>query len=374
MADAVKSVAEFDRMTSNPFPGRMTDFRSRFPEWSVDAFLLFNINNIRYLTGFSGSEGVLCVGPRGRAHLLVDGRYTTQARKETSGLELVHMTDSVDSITTLLVQENAGVVGFEDASLNVQLYRRIKGKNKRLKFKPLSEEIDLLRARKDESEVACIRKAAHIAADALKSVLPIIKAGVSERDIALELEYRMRKGGADKVAFDTIVASGPRGALPHARAGAGKLKSGEAVVIDYGAVYKGYHSDETCTFFIERVESDLKEVYGLVKEAHDRAIEAVVVGRSCRDVDLIARDLIAQKGFGRHFTHGTGHGVGLDIHEAPRISYKSEQLLEAGMVLTIEPGVYLPGKWGIRIEDTIWVTRGKTVVLTKVPKELTILG
>ncbi len=361
-------------MTSNPFPGRMADFRSHFPEWSVDSFLFFNMDNIRYLTGFSGSEGVLYFGPRGRAHLLIDGRYTTQARKETSGLELVLMTDSVDSITALLAHENASVVGFEDASLNVQLYRRIKGKNKRLKFKPLSGDIDLLRALKDEHEVACIRKAAVIAADALKSVFPIIRAGVAERDIALELEYRMRKGGADKVAFDTIVASGPRGALPHARAGARKFKSGDAVVIDYGAVYKGYHSDETCTFFIERVESDLKEVYGLVKEAHDRAIEAVAVGRSCRDIDLTARNLIAHKGWGRHFTHGTGHGVGLDIHEAPRISYKSEQLLEAGMVLTIEPGVYLPGKWGIRIEDTIWVTRGKTEVLTKVPKELTILG
>jgi len=236
-------------MTSNPFPGRMADFRLRFPEWSVDSFLFFNMNNIRYLTGFSGSEGILYVGPRGQAHLLVDGRYTTQARKETSGLELVHMTDSVDSITILLAHENASVVGFEDTSLNVQLYRRIKGKNKRLKFKPLSGEIDLLRALKDEHEVACIRKAAVIAADALESVFPIIRAGVSERDIALELEYRMRKGGADKVAFDTIVASGPRGALPHARAGARKFKPGDAVVIDYGAVYKGYHSDETCTFF-----------------------------------------------------------------------------------------------------------------------------
>jgi Xaa-Pro aminopeptidase len=146
------------------------------------------------------------------------------------------------------------------------------------------------------------------------------------------------------------------------------------VVIDYGAVYRGYHSDETCTFFIERVESDLKAVYGLVKEAHDQAIAAVAVGRSCREIDLVARDLISQRGWGSHFTHGTGHGVGLDVHEAPRISFKSEQLLEAGMVLTIEPGIYLPGKWGIRIEDTIRVTRGKAEILTKVPKELTVLG
>jgi len=361
-------------MTPNPFPGRRADLRSHFHEWSVDSFMFFDMNNICYLTGFTGSEGVLCVGPGEKAHLLVDGRYTTQAKKETSGLNLIHITDSVNGMATLLAHENARTVGFEDAKLNVQLYRRIKGKNKGIKFKPLSGEIDLLRALKDDHEVGCIRKAAHIAANALSSLLPTIKAGVSERDIALELEYRIRKGGADKVAFETIVASGPRGALPHARAGSRKVKSGDAVVIDYGAVYKGYHSDETCTFFIERVESDLKEVYGLVKEAHDRAIAAVTVGISCREVDLTARDLIAEKGWGRHFTHGTGHGVGLDIHEAPQVSFKSGQLLEAGMVLTIEPGIYLPGKWGVRIEDTIWVTRGKTEVLTKIPKELTVLG
>lgn len=361
-------------MTQNPFPGRIADLRSHFPEWSVDSFLFFNMNNIRYLTGFSGSEGILFVGPWGKNHLLVDGRYTTQAKNETSDLEVVHMVDSVDGMATLLAHENASVIGFEDASLSVQLYHRIKGKNRGIKFKPLSGEIDFLRAFKDDQEVMYIRKASDIAAKALNSVLPIIRAGVSERDIALELEYRMRKGGADKVAFDTIVASGPRGALPHARAGSRKFKSGDAVVIDYGAVYKGYHSDETCTFFIERVESDLKEVYGLVKEAHDRAIEAVAVGRSCRDVDLVARDLISRKGWGHHFTHGTGHGVGLDIHEAPRISYKSDQLLGAGMILTIEPGIYLSGKWGIRIEDTIWMAGGKTEILTKVSKELTILG
>lgn len=361
-------------MTQNLFLGRIADLRSHFIEWGIDSFLFFNMNNIRYLTGFSGSEGVLFVGPRDKAHLLVDGRYTTQAGRETTGLDLVHMTDSVDNIAALLTHEQSGVIGFEDVFLNVQLYGRIKAKNRGIKFKPLSGKIDLLRALKDNHEITCIRKAANIAANALHAVLPIIRAGISERDIALELEYRMRKGGADKVAFDTIVASGPRGALPHARAGSRKLKAGDTVVMDYGAVYKGYHSDETCTFFIERVESGLKEVYGLVKEAHDRAISAVSIGRSCREIDLAARDLIAQKGWDRYFTHGTGHGVGLDIHEAPRVTFKSEQLLEAGMVLTIEPGIYLPGKWGIRIEDTIWVTGGKAEILTKVPKELTVLG
>jgi Xaa-Pro aminopeptidase len=361
-------------MTPKRISARIESVRTRFAEWGIDAFLFFDMNNIRYLTGFSGSDGVFLIGPGEKTRLLVDGRYTTQARKETTGLDLVHMTDKVESITALLADKAVQSVGFEDAFLSVQFYRLLKGKNKGIKFKPLAGEIDLLRALKDDHEISCIQKAAEIAACALNSILPLIRPGICERDVALELEYRMRKGGADKVAFDTILASGPNGALPHARAGARKFKSGDAVVIDYGAVYRGYCSDETCTFFIERVESDLKEVYGLVKEAHDRAIEAVVVGRSCREIDLTARDLISQKGWGSHFTHGTGHGVGLDVHEAPRISSKSEQMLEAGMVLTIEPGIYLPGKWGIRIEDTIRVTRGKAEILTKVSKELTVLG
>lgn len=361
-------------MTPKGFPDRIEHLRSRFAAWGIDAFLFFDLNNIRYLTGFSGSEGALLIGPGEKTRLLVDGRYTTQAGKETKGLDLVHMTDKATTVTSLLADKTARIVGFEDAFISVQLHREVKGKSKGLKWMPLSGEIDLLRAIKDDQEISCIRKAADIAARALNAVLPMIRPGTSERDVALELEYRMRKGGAEKAAFDTIVASGPSGSLPHARAGTRKFAAGDAVVIDYGAVYQGYHSDETCTFFIERVESDLKEVYGLVKEAHDRAIEAVVAGRSCREIDQAARDLISQKGWGSHFTHGTGHGVGLDVHEAPRISFKSEQKVEAGMVLTIEPGIYLPGKWGIRIEDTIKVTRGKAEILTKVPKELTVLG
>lgn len=361
-------------MTAKLISARLERVRSRFTEWGIDAMLFFDMNNIRYMTGFSGSEGVLLIGPGEKTRLLVDGRYTTQARKETMGLDLVHMTDKVDTIATLLADKTARIVGFEDAFLSVQFHCLLKGKSKGVKFKPLAAEIDLLRALKSEREISCIRKAAEIAACALHSVLPLVRPGNCERDVALELEYRMRKAGADKVAFDTILASGPNGSLPHAKAGVRKFKSGDAVVIDYGAVYQGYCSDETCTFFIERVESDLKEVYGLVKEAHDRAIEAVVAGRSCREIDLAARELIAQRGWGSYFTHGTGHGVGLDVHEAPRVSFKSEQRLETGMVLTIEPGIYLPGKWGIRIEDTIRVTRGKAEILTKVPKELTVLG
>jgi len=361
-------------MTKKRFPARIEHVRSQFGCWGIDAFLFFDLKNIRYLTGFSGSDGVLLIGPDDRTRLLVDGRYVTQAKSETRGLELVHMADKVATITSLLADQNAHVVGFEESVLSVRLYRLLKAKNRRVKFKALFSEIDLLRAHKSDQEIICIRKAADIAACALQSVLPVIRSGICEQDIALELEYRMRKEGAEGISFDTIVASGANAALPHASPGPRKLVPGDALVIDYGAVYQGYHSDETCTFFIERVESDLKAVYGLVKEAHDRAIEAVVDGRCCGEVDRVARDLISERGWGDYFGHGTGHGVGLEIHEAPKISVKSEQRLEKGMVVTIEPGIYLPGKWGIRIEDTIRVTSGKAEILTKVPKELTVLG
>jgi len=353
---------------------RLTRLRSQFPAWSLDAFLITDLNNIRYLTGFSGSDGVLIIGPGDHFHLCIDGRYTTQAKRETAGVELIHMTDHVDAITSVLHKKSHGVVGFEDSSMTVNLYEKLKKKNEHVTFREMSPALELLRAGKTEEELTCIQKAAHIAGDALEDILPSIRAGICEKDIALELEYQMRKQGAEKAAFEIIAASGENSALPHARAGLRKIAPGDTLVIDYGAVYKGYHSDETCTFFIEKVESDLRKVYGLVKESHDRAIEAVCAGVPAAEIDRIARDIITEKGWGSHFTHGTGHGVGLSVHEAPRISAKAEQTLTEGMVITIEPGIYLPSHWGIRIEDTVCVTSGQAKILTKMSKELTVLG
>jgi Xaa-Pro aminopeptidase len=326
------------------------------------------------LTGFSGSDGVLVIGPGDHACLCVDGRYLTQAKGETAGLELIYMTDKVEAITSILRRKDPVVAGFEDALVTVQFYQKLQEKNGHVTFRGMSSAIDLLRACKTEKEIACIKKAAVIAGSALQSLLPSIRPGVSEKDIAMELEYQMKKGGAEKAAFEIIVASGENSALPHARAGSRKIMAGDVLVIDYGAVYEGYHSDETCTFFIEKVETDLKEVYGHVKESHDRAIDAVCAGVVSSEIDGIARAFITEKGWGDYFTHGTGHGVGLSVHEAPRISVKSDQSLAEGMVITIEPGIYLPFHWGIRIEDTVCVTSGRGEVLTKISKELTVLG
>jgi Xaa-Pro aminopeptidase len=353
---------------------RLTYLRSRFPEWSLDAFLIIEPHNIRYLTGFSGDDGILVIGPGEQVCLCVDGRYLTQAKGETTGLELICMTDKVDAITSILHRKTRGVIGFEDALMTVQFYRKLREKNEHVVFQEMSAAIDLLRACKTEKERACIQKAAAIAGSALRDILPSIRAGIREKDIALELEYQMKNRGAEKAAFEIIAASGENSALPHACAGLRKIMSGDVLVIDYGAVYDGYHSDETCTFFIEKVESDLKEVYGLVKESHDRAIDAVCAGMVSAEIDGIARRIITEKGWGDYFTHGTGHGVGLSIHEAPRVAAKSDQTLAEGMVITVEPGIYLPFHWGIRIEDTVCVTSERAEILTKMSKELTVLG
>ncbi|GAJ05933.1 unnamed protein product [marine sediment metagenome] len=184
----------------------------------------------------------------------------------------------------------------------------------------------------------------------------------------------MRCEGAERVSFESIVASGKNSALPHATPGFKKIEKGDFVIIDYGAVYGGYHSDETCTFVVESVTDRQKEIYSIVKDAHGRALDSVRAGVACREVDRIVRDHIEGAGFGKHFSHGTGHGVGLDVHEAPRLFTKADGSLEAGMVVTIEPGVYIPDLWGVRIEDMVLVKEDGCEVLTRIPKDLRILG
>jgi Xaa-Pro aminopeptidase/Xaa-Pro dipeptidase len=201
----------------------------------------------------------------------------------------------------------------------------------------------------------------------------MIRPGVREEEIALELEYRMRRGGAEQVSFETIVAAGPDAALPHATPGRREIADGDFVMIDYGAVCDGYHSDETCTYVVGHASDRQREVYRLVLEAHDRAIRAVRAGVSCGEIDRIARACLTEAGMAGYFSHGTGHGVGLDVHEAPRLASGREEILQAGMVVTVEPGVYIPGVWGIRIEDTVLVKQEGYEILTRTSKELAVI-
>jgi Xaa-Pro aminopeptidase len=352
---------------------RVSRLRALLRHSGVATFLILDLKNIRYLTGFSGSDGALLVGA-GKPVLLVDGRYTTQAGKQAPGTRVVLYRDKASGIADALSEDGVEHVGFEPAVLTVELHSALRRKAKKVRWKPLPAELSAIRAVKDDKEIESIRRAIRIAAGALRSTQERIRPGVCERDIAIELEYTMRRMGADAPSFDTIIASGPNSALPHARPGSRKLRPGDFVVIDYGAVWRGYHSDETCTFAVGRAGSRHERIYAVVKEAHDRALEAVRSGVACRDVDAAARGVIEKAGYGPLFSHGTGHGVGLDVHEAPRLSALSDAVLEKGMVITIEPGIYLPGFGGVRIEDTVLVEKGGSRVLTEFSKELQVIG
>ena len=351
---------------------RIYKIQQKLQDLDVDALIFLDIKNIRYLTGFTGSDGALMIGEKQKL-LLVDGRYTNQAKKEVSGVEVLEYREKIDGIEAGLSDGGVKSVGFESTAMNVNTYLKLKEKLSAVALNPMAEEINAIRAIKDEAEIAYIRRAAEISFQALTAVCNLIKPGVKEKDIAIELEFRIKKFGAETVSFPTIVATGVNSAQPHAVPGSREIENGDIVMIDYGAVYYGYHSDETCTFVVGCVDKKQKEVYSLVKKAHDRALEAVKTGIQCGEIDRIARSCIENGNLGRFFTHGTGHGVGLDVHEAPRIADKSINILETGMVITIEPGVYIPDLWGIRIEDTVLVKEEGSEVLTKVPKNLTIL-
>lgn len=350
---------------------RITRITSKLTALCVEGILFFDMKNIRYLTGFTGSDGVLFTGEKENI-LLVDGRYVTQAKQEVTDCDIIEYRDKVDGLATLISDHNMKIIGFESSALTCDTYLKLKNRLNDVTLEPLSEEINAIRAVKDIQEIDCIRKAASIASQALQFIMNDIQPGISEREIALILESKMKELGGETLAFETIVASGSNSALPHAKPGHKKIESGDFVVVDYGVVYQGYHSDETCTVAVGSLTRKQQETYQIVKDAHDRALDAIKEGVSCREIDRIARDHIEKAGLEQYFSHGTGHGVGLEIHETPIISSKSDDYLTSGMIITIEPGVYIPDLWGIRVEDMVVVERDGCEILSSVPKHLQI--
>ncbi|MBN1380704.1 MAG: aminopeptidase P family protein [Deltaproteobacteria bacterium] len=356
----------------NPNSEKKISFiQSQLTAFDTEAVLILDLKNIRYLTGFTGSDGALFIGQQ-FALLMVDGRYVTQAGRESQGLDIYEYRDKTTGILTVIKDKNIKNVGFEPVSMSADIYLKIIDGANDIFLTPLMDLLNSMRAIKSEDEINLIKKAIDISAEALKSVEPILRPGISEMDIALELEYKMRRNGSEQVSFPTIAASGINSALPHASPGRRKLKDGDALVIDYGATYRGYHSDETWTCFIGHADDKQKEVYDIVKKAHDRALGELRSGINAKDVDAIARSYIADSGFDGFFPHGTGHGVGLDVHETPRIAVTSDTVLKAGMVVTIEPGIYIPDLWGIRIEDMALIKEDSCEILTKTPKNLRV--
>lgn len=352
---------------------RLFSVRGCLDKFGLDAVIFFGLANIRYLAGFTGSDGALVV-TRDGGWFLTDSRYTTQASLEVECLDIREYRGKTEGVASLLKEARIKKAGIEAEHTTVSLLRTLAEALPEVDFVPLGGELDELRLTKDPEEIGLLEKSAAIASAALLDVLGQIRPGAVEREIALALEFSMKRAGADEKSFDFIVASGPRGALPHGKAGDRAIGRGELVTLDFGAVYRGYHSDETVTVAVGEPDSRQKEIYGIVKEAHDRALAAVRPGITFKELDGIARGFIEEHGYGRYFGHGLGHGVGLEVHEKPIVSYKGEGAVEEGMVFTIEPGIYIPDWGGVRIEDTVLVEGGGCRLLTKVPKELMVLS
>lgn len=340
-----------------------------FEDHRLDAILFTNLANIRYLCGFSGSDGVLLL-TRDEAWFLCDSRYTTQAAEEVAGAEVREFSAKYEAVCSLITDKKIRRFGIEATHMLVSDFRQLSERLVECELVGLGTVLDSIRSCKDQEEIGKLGRVASLASVSLGAVLASLVPGIRETDFALELEIEMRRRGADARAFDFIVASGERGAMPHGRASDRVLRSGELVTIDFGAVKDGYHSDETVTVAIGNPGDLGRKIHDIVRQAHDRAIAAVRPGISCRDLDAVARDFIREQGYEACFGHGLGHGVGLEIHEKPVVSPRSEAVVEEGMVFTIEPGIYMPGFGGVRIEDTVAVTADGCVVLTHAPKEL----
>jgi Xaa-Pro aminopeptidase len=338
-------------------------------ERELDRLLVTYLVNVRYLTGFGGTNGA-CVCGAGERVFLTDFRYTERAEAEVEGWNVVTVRDDwLGGIAGRL----SGKTGFEDTHMAVRTLRRLEGKlPEGVQLEPAGGTVEKLRRVKDTDEVASIAAAAELADEIWRWSLDRGLRGRTELEVARAAEARMRELGAEP-SFPTIVAAGPNGALPHAEPGEREIGSGELVVFDMGAKLDGYCSDGTRTFAAGEPGERARAVYETVREAQAAALEAVLVGASGEAVDKVARDLIDAAGYGEHFGHGLGHGVGLEVHEEPRLSPRSEDVLAAGEVVTVEPGVYLPGELGVRIEDLVVVTEEGQRNLSGLSKELQLI-
>ncbi len=346
----------------------------RLPEAGVELMIVTDLVNVRYLTGYTGSNGLALIGPDTR-EFLTDFRYVEQAAEQVDPSFERRMVslDLLDAVGEFLPGAGARV-GFEDEHTSVKRHARLAERlGDQAELVGVSGLVEKLRAVKDAEEVHRIGEAAELADAALRRIIGEGLAGRTERDVAIALEQDMRRRGASRASFDTIVAAGANGALPHATPRDVEIRRGDLVVIDWGGVLDGYCSDCTRTFSIGEPSAEARRIYDLVLEAQLAGLHAVRAGVDGRDADEAARSVIEAGGHGQHFGHGLGHGVGLEVHEAPRLSQRSEDILVSGHIVTVEPGVYLPGKFGVRIEDLVAVTEDGATVLTSLSKELTVV-
>ncbi|VDH00151.1 Xaa-Pro dipeptidase [Lysinibacillus sphaericus] len=351
---------------------KLTKLRELLVEKELDALFVTSGYNRRYMTGFTGTAGVAIIS-NDDAVFITDFRYMEQAADQIKDFRIVqHEKTIIEEVAQQVEQMKVKRLGFEKEDLTFGMYELYKSKVA-AELVPTAGLVEKLRIIKTPGELEVLKQAAKIADDAFTHICGFIKAGMTELEVANELEFFMRKQGATSSSFDTIVASGIRGALPHGVATDKKIETGELVTLDYGALYNGYISDITRTVAVGEPSEKMREIYEITLTAQKLAVEGIKPGMTGIQADAIARDYIASKGYGEAFGHSTGHGIGLEVHEAPGLSFRSETVLEPNMTVTAEPGIYLPGIGGVRIEDDLVITENGCERLTHCTKELQIL-
>lgn len=351
---------------------RLKKFSDIFAARNLDAFFISCEPNVSYLSGYTGTESY-AVLLRDKRYFLTDFRYLEQARRELSGFEIVLREKQPYSAMVREICERHGVrrLGVEFGRISLALHRALSRACVRTSIVPVSDSVEALRVRKDAGEIAKIRQSVDIMRLGMISLAAGLAPGMKEREIQAKLEYDTKMHGSQKPAFDIIIAADPNSSMPHAVTGETRVRENDLVLVDMGCVYEGYHSDLTRCFFTGKIPRLKQKIYDTVLQAQELGIRKAGPGVRVKDVDLACRDYIDQKGYGKFFGHSTGHGVGLEIHEAPSVSARSPEVLEPGMVITVEPGIYLPGQFGVRIEDMLLITdRGAEVLTAKIPKKL----
>lgn len=335
---------------------------------NLKAVLISKPQNIRYFSKFTGTSSLILVTDVNR-YIYVDFRYVEQAKEQCIGYDVVTIRSNLDIINHM---KSLGFsrLAFEDDYVNYAMYALFKEKLENVEFVPLKGQITKIRAVKTDEEISHIEKAANILDETFTHILKFIKPGMSELDVAVEIEYFVKKKGAIGIPFETIVASGKRTSMPHAVASDKIIDDGDFLTMDFGCIYNGYCADITRTIFVGSASEKQKELYDVVLKAQTASLSTIKAGVSCRAIDKVARDIISTYGYAENFGHGVGHGVGLEVHELPRISIFSEDVLEENMVITDEPGIYIPEFGGIRIEDLLVVTSDGYRLLSKSSKEL----
>ncbi|WP_299093349.1 Xaa-Pro peptidase family protein [uncultured Metabacillus sp.] len=352
---------------------KIKKLRSTFEDLEIDGIIIASPTNRRYMTGFTGTAGVVIIS-REEAVFVTDFRYVEQAACQAKGYNIVqYKEDLIAEIAKQVVSLGITKLGFEEEHLSYKEFRKYT-EAINVSFVPTSGVVEKLREIKTEEEISAIKSAAAIGDIAFTHILNFIKPGITEKKVANELEFVMRRAGATSSAYDIIVASGYRSALPHGIASDKVIEKGDMVTLDFGAYYNGYRSDLTRTVAVGKPNGKLKEIYQVVLQALNKGVTGIRAGLTTNEVDALPRSYIQEKGYGDYFGHGAGHGIGLDIHENPFFSTRGKpQKIEAGMVVTIEPGIYIPDLGGVRIEDDLLVTESGNEVLTQSIRELTII-